>query len=126
MARTGGSAPAAMIKGIVISWFVTMAVFFIYAMLITYTDMSEKHIATVALVTTALSCMLCGFITARCAKSRGLLWGVLSGGIYMLVLLGAAFAAIPNFAPSPKFAITLALALTGGGLGGIAGINIRR
>lgn len=115
----------AMLKGIIISYVLTAAVFLIYALLITYTDASEDYISTTALITTVIACIICGFITARSAESRGLIWGILSGLLYAVILLLTAFALIPGFMPTAKFGAAVILALAGGGLGGIIGINLK-
>lgn len=114
-----------LLKGIVISYILTAAVFLIYALLITYTDVTEDHISTTALITTAAVCIICGFITARSAESRGLIWGVLSGILYVVLLLITGFLLIPAFMPTSKFLIMSALAAAAGGLGGIIGINLK-
>ncbi len=115
----------AMLKGILISYIITAAVFITYAVLMTYTDVSGEHISLAAIVTTAAACTISGFITARAAVSRGLVWGMLSGLLYVLILFISAFLLIPAFVPSAGFAVTILLAIAGGGLGGIFGINLK-
>lgn len=124
MLKAKSSPVTALFKGILISYIITMAVFIIFALLITYTDMSEKHIGTVIKITTALVCILSGFITAASANKGGLLWGIISGIFYVAIMCGAGFILVPDYSFSPKLLISLMLAVAGGGLGGVMGINI--
>lgn len=125
MFKTKNSSIVALFKGVLISYIITMLIFFIFALLITYTDLSEKHINTVIRTTTALVCILSGFITAGSANKGGLIWGIISGLTYVIIMCIVAFLLIPNYALSTKLIISLALAVAGGGLGGIIGINIK-
>ena len=121
MFKSKNSPVIALFKGILISYILTMAVFLIFALLITYTDLSEKHISTVIKVTTALVCILSGLITAGSADKGGLIWGI----SYVAIMCIVGFILIPDYSLSPKIIISLMLAVAGGGLGGIIGINIK-
>lgn len=123
MSNLKNSPVTALLKGILISYCLTLAVFIIYALLITYTNISESFIPVLSLITTALSCIISGFLTAKTAKSRGLLWGVAAGGLYMLIMFTLGYTTIPTYQLNQKFAISLCLALAGGGIGGIIGVN---
>lgn len=112
-----------LLKGIIISYCITMIIFIIYAILLTYTDISESYISPLSLIVTTICCLVSGFVTAKTAKNRGLLWGIASGGMYMLIMLTLGFCTIPTYELNQKMAISLALALGGGGLGGIFGVN---
>ena len=125
MFKSKNSPVIALFKGILISYILTMAVFLIFSLLITYTDLSEKHISTVIKVTTALVCILSGLITAGSADKGGLIWGIISGISYVAIMCIVGFILIPDYSLSPKIIISLMLAVAGGGLGGIIGINIK-
>ncbi len=125
MTAVKGSPIISMLKGLIISYILTAAVFLIYALLITYTDVTEDHISTAALITTAAVCIICGFITARSADSRGLIWGIISGVLYVVMLLITGFLLIPEFMATTRFIIMSVLAAAAGGLGGIIGINLK-
>lgn len=115
----------ALFKGILISYILTMIVFIIFALLITYTDLNEKHIGTVIRVTTALVCILSGLITAGSANKGGLIWGIISGMCYVAIMCGVGFALIPDYGLTSKLIVSLMLAIAGGGLGGVIGINLK-
>ncbi len=123
MSKTKNSPVTALLKGTLIGYCITMIVFIIFALLLTYTDISEKLVSPTALVTTAVSCLVCGFITAKKAKSRGLLWGVIGGGLYMLIMFTIGFSTIPAYELNQKMIISLCLALGGGAVGGVFGVN---
>ena len=123
MSKTKGSPLTALMKGIIISYSLTMIVFIVYALLLTYSNVPENMVSPAALITTAISCILCGYITAKSAKSRGLLWGVLSGFCYMIIMFTIGFSTIPTYELNQKMIISSCLALGGGGLGGILGVN---
>ncbi len=125
MFKSKSSPVTALFKGVLISYILTMLVFFIFALLITYTDLNEKHIITVIRITTALVCILSGIITAGSAQKRGLLWGIISGIFYVVIMCIIGFVIIPGYTLSLKILISLALAAAGGGLGGIIGINLK-
>ncbi len=125
MFKSKSSPVIALFKGILISYIITMIVFFIFAMLITYTDLSEKHISTVIRITTAIVCILSGLITAGSANKGGLVWGIISGLSYVIIMCIVGFLLIPNYNLSSKILVSLMLAVAGGGLGGVVGINLK-
>ena len=122
MFKSKSSPVLALIKGILVSYILTLIVFFVFALLITYTEVSEKHLYTVIRVTTAVVCILCGLITAGSAKKGGLLWGIFAGIIYVVI----GFVLIPQYSITSKLIVSLMLAVAGGGLGGVIGINLKR
>ena len=126
MFKSKSSPVLALIKGILVSYILTLIVFFVFALLITYTEVSEKHLYTVIRVTTAVVCILCGLITAGSAKKGGLLWGIFAGIIYVVIMCVIGFVLIPQYSITSKFSVSLIVAVAGGGLGGVIGINLNR
>lgn len=116
----------ALLKGLLTGYIITTVIFVIFALLMTYTDIGEEHIDTAIKAVTAGVCILSGFITARSAGKGGLLWGIISGALYVAVMCICAFVSIPDYSLSPKILISLALALAGGGLGGVVGVNMKK
>jgi putative membrane protein (TIGR04086 family) len=105
---------------------ITCIVFLSYAMLITYTNMSERNLPFVVAVTTLLSVMVAGFDAARGAETRGWLWGMLAGLIYVLIMAMIMVIMLPTFAVDMRTILVCVLGIAGGGLGGILGINLKR
>lgn len=120
-----GNPLTAMLKGLVTSYIITVVVFVVFAILITYTNTSENHVGTITRLTTAIVCVISGFITARSANNKGLVWGIASGVGYIVVMTIAAFAMVPDYKLGLSLCISLLLAATGGGLGGVVGINVK-
>ena len=115
-----------LIKGVLIGYAVSCIIFLAYAMLITYTQMSERNLPMVIAITTLLSVMIAGFDAAKGAASRGWLWGMIAGFIYVAVLGIIMMIMLPGFFADGRTVTVILLSIAGGGLGGILGINIRR
>ncbi|MCL2841488.1 MAG: TIGR04086 family membrane protein [Defluviitaleaceae bacterium] len=112
--------------GLLIAFAITCIVFLSYAMLITYTNMSERNLSIVVAVTTLLSVMVAGFDAAKGAASRGWLWGMGAGLIYVLILAAIMVVILPTFAVDVRTFTVVILGIAGGGLGGILGINLKK
>ncbi|MGN1318819.1 MAG: TIGR04086 family membrane protein [Lachnospirales bacterium] len=113
----------ALLKATLVSYGITMVVFIIYTLLITYSNISESYVSPLALIVTAICCVVSGFVTAKTAGKRGIIWGIASGGVYMAIMFSLGICTIPTFELNQKFVISLILALIGGGIGGIFGVN---
>lgn len=126
MSGANNSPLSALLKGVLTSFILTFIVFTVYAILLTYTSLQENNVNVVMLVSTAISCILCGFITGRKASSKGILWGTLSGFIYIAIMLLISISTVGSFSFSPKMLINIGLALCCGALGGVIGINTNK
>lgn len=115
-----------MLKGMAIAYAITCIVFIAYGILLTYTGVSEENIPIVAMICTAISSAVAGFDWAKCAESRGILWGILAGLIYGIILFLAEAFAGNGFRMSTSKIIMLLVAMAGGGVGGIFGINMKK
>lgn len=113
----------ALFKGIAVSYAITFVVFVIYAVLLTYTDISEQYISLVALICAAVSSAAAGFISARKIESGGLISGVISGVIYAVILFAINILAGAENAGVMSRITMLVCAACSGGIGGILGIN---
>ena len=115
-----------LIIGVLMGYAITAIVFLGYAMLITFTEMSERSLHTVVAVTTLLSVLVAGFDAARGATYKGWLWGMGAGFLYIAVLAIIMMILLPHFGVDGRTLLILALAIVGGGLGGILGINLKK
>lgn len=116
----------AMLKGIVWSYVWTAVIFMIAALLFTYTSFDMKNIPVITVITTLTSVFIAGFITARAASSKGWIWGMVAGGIYALILCFInIFTKRPLVFNRQMWTLWL-MALGGGALGGMLGINAKR
>lgn len=116
----------AVLKGILTACVLTFIIFTVYALLLTYTDASMNGVNAVMLTSTAVSCILCGFITGRRVSGKGILWGSLGGLCYILIMLTISISIGDSLSLSPKMIISLALSLCCGALGGVIGINTHK
>ena len=119
MSGANNSPLSALLKGVLTSFILTFIVFTVYAILLTYTSLQENNVNVVMLVSTA-------FITGRKASSKGILWGTLSGFIYIAIMLLISISTVGSFSFSPKMLISIGLALCCGALGGVIGINTNK
>lgn len=115
-----------MLKGVGVGYGITAAVFIIYAILLTYTEITEKHTQLVVMLTTVISVAAAGFITAKGAEKKGWLYGMLSGFLYAVIMIMLGVIIAPEIKFGTKTVMELALSFAGGGLGGIIGINIKK
>jgi len=115
-----------MLIGIIMAYAITAIAFLAFAMLVTYTDMSERSLPTVVAVTTFLSVMVAGFDAAKGAHHKGWLWGMGAGFIYVLIMAIIMVVMLPTFAVDGRTFTVIVLGIAGGGLGGMLGINLKR
>lgn len=116
----------AMMLGVGMGYILTFIVFIIYCILITYTGITEKNIQVVVLCTVVMSVLIAGFKTARAADTKGWLWGICSGVIYVLIMIIIGYCFTQDYAIGSKTGMLLILSIAGGGLGGVVGINKKR
>ena len=122
----GNSQILCMLKGIVMAYAVTCIIFITYGIVLTYTDITEEKLPLIALCCTVISAGIAGFDWARCAKARGILWGILAGLAYGLILFVLDGIAGSGFSVVGSKGLTILLAAAGGGVGGILGINMKK
>ena len=115
-----------MITGVLIAYAITAIAFLAYAMLVTYTNMSERTLPTMVAVTTLLAVLVAGFDAAKGAQKRGWLWGMGAGFVYVVVMVIIMTLALPTFSADGRTFTTIVIGIAGGGLGGMLGINLRK
>lgn len=113
-------------KGTVIAYFITTLVFIIYGILLTYTDTTQENMQMIVMLTTVISVLISGFIVARGINSNGLLYGMISGIIYAIIMIMIAFCVLPIITFNFKLIMILILSICSGGVGGIIGINLKK
>ena len=115
-----------MVTGVMVAYAITAIAFLAYALLVTYTNMSENNMPTIVAVTTLLSVMVAGFDAAKGANKRGWLWGMAAGFLYIAVMVIIMTVLLPTFSVDGRTFATVAIGIAGGGLGGMLGINLRK
>lgn len=119
----GSSGGVCMVKGMAVAYAITCIFFIAYGLILTYTNISEQSLPMVALVCTAISSAIAGYDWANCRKKKGLLMGLAAGLVYTIVLFLITALASDTFTMGTSKIMTLIVALAGGGIGGILGVN---
>jgi len=115
-----------LIVGLLMGYAITCIVFLGYSMLITYTDVSESSLPMVVALTTLLSVLVAGFDAARGASQRGWLWGMWAGLAYVVIMAIIMMVILRSFMVDGRTITVIALALAGGAVGGMLGINVKK
>ncbi|WP_458397804.1 TIGR04086 family membrane protein [Anaerotignum sp.] len=118
-----GKTGLCLVRGIAVAFAITCIIFIGFGILLTYTSLSEESLPLVSLVCTALSAAAAGYDWAACMKKKGILWGMAAGAVYTVLLYLVTSLASDRFAVELSSVMTLAVALAGGAVGGILGVN---
>lgn len=115
-----------MIRGMAVAFGITCIVFIAYSLLLTYTNLSESTLPMVSLACTALSAAVAGYDWAVCKRRKGLVYGALAGLVYVLLLFLVTSMSESGFSFTTSKLMTLVVAIAGGAIGGILGVNGNR
>ena len=126
VSNTDNKALKNILKGTIISLVTTIVFFLIFALLLTYTNISEETIFPVIVVITGISILLGSSLGNIKIKKNGILNGGLIGLIYMLLLYFISSCFIGDFSLNFNSIILIIAAILAGMLGGIIGVNISK
>ncbi len=112
-------------KGIGISLVATLVLLIVFALILTYTNISETVISPVIMVITAISILIGSSIVNMKIKRNGLVNGGIIGGIYILTIYLISSILNWKFSLNLQSIIMIILAISFGILGGIIGVNQR-
>lgn len=112
------------LKGTIISLITTLVFFLVFALLLTYTNISEETIFPVIVVITGISILLGSSLGNIKIKKNGIFNGGVIGLIYMLFLYLASSCFMGDFSLNINSIILIIAATLAGMLGGIIGVNI--
>lgn len=112
-------------KGIGISLATTLVLLIVFALILTYTNISETVISPVIMVITAISILIGSSIVNMKIKRNGLVNGGIIGGIYILTIYLISSILNWKFSLNLQSIIMIILAISFGILGGIIGVNQR-
>lgn len=113
-------------KGVIFSYLITAIVFIVYGILLTYTETTEKNIQIVVMITTVLSVLIGGIISSKGVSKRGLMFGMLVGIVYSIIMIMISFCVLPTIKITSKMIMIIILSISAGGIGGIIGINSKK
>ncbi|MDR2899454.1 MAG: TIGR04086 family membrane protein [Clostridiales bacterium] len=114
-----------LMSGVLIAYAITCIIFIGYAILLTYSNMSEDRISLVVTVTCVISAIVAGFDSAKGAIDKGWLWGMIAGALYAVILCAIMMWVQKAFVIDSRGVTLIILSLAAGGLGGIIGINVK-
>lgn len=113
------------LKGLILSFLITLPCFLGFALFLTYTDFPEKYTFIAVLITTVISVLTASAYSTRNVKSKGWMNGCVVGVLYVAILYLASSIVFMNFAIDVQVLLTVVIGAIVGCLGGIFGINLR-
>lgn len=114
-----------LLKGIIISFALTLISVFIFSIVLTYTNITESTIFPVIVFITALSILIGSSLSTIKINKNGILNGGAIGLIYILMLYLISSLTSTGFALTTQAIILMLSATVAGMLGGIVGVNIK-
>ena len=112
-------------KGLLISFIITILILLIFSIILTFTNISEKTIVPVIIISTAISILIGSSISNIRIKKNGILNGALIGGGYSLILYLLSSILNARFNLNIQSIIMISVGVVFGILGGIIGVNKR-
>lgn len=125
IAENSSNTGIAILKGVVIAFILTLVLVFIYAVILTYTNIPESTIFPVVLFVTALSILIGSSVSTIKIKKNGIINGGLIGLIYILLLYLISSFVSTGFGMNGASLAIIGASILGGMLGGIVGVNIK-
>jgi putative membrane protein (TIGR04086 family) len=113
------------IKGIVISFLITIPFFAAFSLALTCTDFPEKYISSSVIITTVISIIVAGSTATSRINKRGWINGAAVGTIYMLILYILSSISFRDFSITRHSATMLIIGIVSGSIGGIIGVNFK-
>jgi putative membrane protein (TIGR04086 family) len=113
------------IKGSVIAIIISVIFLAIFAILLTYTSISESTIIPTVIVITCISILAGSYLSTIKIKQNGILNGAIVGLIYVLFLYIFSSAVFMDFSLSINSFIMIGAGILTGMLGGIIGVNMK-
>lgn len=113
----------ALVKGIVFSIIITFILILIVTCICYWGNVSEKVLGVMLFGISALSVFISSVLLGKGVKEKGLIYGILNGLGYFIVILIAAVCFSGKFSPSAQSISMLMGTAFSGALGGIVGVN---
>lgn len=113
------------IKGSVTAIITTLILLFIFATILTYTNIQEGVISPVIIIITAVSILIGSSISTMRIKKMGLINGALVGLIYILTIYLISSITGSGFNLQIQTIIMMVASIVAGMIGGIIGVNLK-
>lgn len=114
------------LKGSAFAIIFSLILLLAFALLLTYTELSEETIVPVVITVVGISILVGSMVSTRKIKKNGLINGGLVGLIYVIILYLASSLCLVGFSISMQSFILLAVAMLTGMIGGVIGVNLNR
>lgn len=114
------------LKSVGMSYLITLLIFLLLAIILTYTEFPETMIPSAVVITTLVSIMFAGTSAAKHARTRGWMNGGVAGFVYMLIIYLVSSFTVVDFRIDQYVWIMLISGILAGALGGVVGINMKR
>ena len=114
------------IKGSLLSIIVSVIFLIVFAMLLTYTSLSENTITPIVLAIVGLSILLGSYLSTKKINKKGILNGAMVGIIYMLILYIISSVIFMDFSINASSIIMIVCGIIAGIIGGIIGVNTNK
>lgn len=111
--------------GLIRGYIISMLLFFLVALLITYTSLGENVIPFVTSVIMILGIVFSSVYCSAHLQKKGWLHGALIGLIYILILILLSKIFISDYSIDSTAMYKIILATTTGVIGGILGVNLK-
>lgn len=111
------------LKGLIISFIVTLVSILIFSIILTYSNISEKIIPIVIIILTFISILIGTIIGVRKISKNGMLNGAIIGGIYVVLLYLISSLLNTGFAFNTYTILMIIAGIVSGIIGGIIGVN---
>lgn len=112
------------LKGSILSIIISAILLLIYAILLTYTTISENTMTAVLITISGISILIGSSISSFKIKKQGMLNGALVGLIYMLVLYLISSMLLTGFTINMSSIIMMMVGTLAGIVGGVIGVNL--
>ena len=113
------------LKGTIISIILSIILLTIYAILLSYTSISENTMVPVIITITGISILIGSSISSMHIKKQGMLNGALVGLIYMLTIYILSSIFLSSFELNMNSIIMIAVGIITGMIGGVIGVNMK-
>lgn len=111
------------LKGLLISFIVTLVSILIFSIILTYSNISEKIIPIVIIILTFISILIGTIIGVRKISKNGMLNGAIIGGTYVILLYFISSLLNTGFALNTYTILMIIAGIVSGIIGGIIGVN---
>lgn len=112
------------LKGSIISIIISLVLLFIIALILTFTNISERIIPIAIISISVISILTGSIISTMHIKKNGIVNGGLVGAIYIITIYLLSSIVISDFGINLKSLLMGIAAICAGVIGGIVGVNI--